>query len=121
MTAALFTPAVAAAEKYDVCYKDLELSDEDIELTAKAVRSAAEGKNFLVKAAVTAIIYNRVKDQITADSVKGAVSCALPGLGFEDPEKDPSSDGLEEYKVLARLVYEYGIDPSCGAVFPIMP
>ena len=105
----------AAAQNSAACYKDLALSDDDVVLTAKAVREYADGKNFLVKAAVTAMIYNRIGDPALPSDVEGALSCPRPAL-VPSPGVVPY-DMLEEYVVLAKLVRDYGIDPTCGAVF----
>ena len=108
-------PAKCAASGY----KELALTDGDIELTARAVRAETDGENFLIKACVTAMIYNRVKDPLMPDSVRGVVfeKGAFTRAARDDIEKDVPQSELEEYTVLARLVYEYGIDPACGALF----
>ena len=96
----------------------LSLTEEEIELTARAVRAKTGGENFLIKTCVTAMIFNRLKDPSMPDSIKGVVfdGAFLTASGEDAGEEIPCEE-LEEYVVLAKLVSFYGIDPACGATF----
>ncbi len=100
-------------------YKELALSDGEIELAARAVRAETDGENFLIKACVTAMIFNRLNDVLMPNDMRAVVfeKGAFTRATRDEIEKEVSPDELEEYVVLARLVYEYGIDPACGALF----
>ncbi len=106
----------AGAESYRADYKTLSLTEEDLVLASKAVRAEASGENYLVKACVTAMIFNRLSGD-PESGMKGAVYGCRTFLNADTSsiDKDVSEDELYEYTVLAKLVYEYGIDPTCGA------
>jgi len=108
----------ASAENYSG-YRELALSESDIELAARAVRAAAGEENYLVKACVTSMIFNRLRDPAMPDSMEEVIfeNGVFLTAAREEIEKEVPPDELEEYTVLARIVYEYGIDPACGALF----
>ena len=95
------------------------LSDDEIVLISKAVRLETQGKSYLSKVCVTAMIFNRIRDSLLPNGVyatvmqKGAFLVADP----DTIRKDVSADELEEYTILTELVYKFGIDPTCGALF----
>lgn len=115
--AALCAPAVSAEEHG---YTDLGLTDGELILVAKALAAETSGRNYLTKTCVAAMLFNRMKDEVLHRSAQDAVYEQGAFL-FTDKtsidEVDTESKAFEEYRYLVRLVYEYGIDPTCGALF----
>ena len=100
-------------------YRELALSEDDLAIAARAVRAAAGDENYLIKACLTSMIFNRLKDPAMPDRMEDVIfeNGVFLGAPREEIEKEVPQSELEEYTVLARTVYEYGIDPACGALF----
>ena len=65
------------------------------------------------------MILNRMIDPEIPDTVSGVIyePGAFLAADEESIDEKASPDELEEYIILAKLIYAYGIDPTCGAVF----
>ena len=120
---ASFIALALACSSFALCvndrYKALGLSDGDLELIARAVRAEAAKENCLTKICVASMIMNRLCDGVLPRDAKSAVY--EPGAFlFADRksiDEDAGEDEMLEYETLVILVYEYGIDPTCGALF----
>ncbi len=118
----LIASIAAVTPCYGAYCDDLpELTEEDLMLISKAVHAEAAGKSYLVKVCITSMIFNRIKDSLLPDTAyetvmqNGAFLKATP----EAISEDVAEGELEEYVILTDLVYKYGIDPTCGALFCI--
>ena len=107
-----------AAEKDK--YASLSLTDGELTLVAKALAAECAGKNFLTKTCVAAMLFNRMTDEVLRRSAHDAVYERGALLFANEDSIDSVDTGDEafcEYYYLARIVYNYGIDPTCGALF----
>ncbi len=107
------------AEQYRAEYKDLSLSEKDVALIARAVRAEMPDKSYLTKACVAAMILNRMKDPILHGDAEKTVY-AKGAFLYADKEaidRPVTDEELFEYTTLVKLVVDYGIDPTCGALF----
>ncbi|MBQ7670936.1 MAG: hypothetical protein IJS45_09485 [Clostridia bacterium] len=101
-------------------YLSLSLTDDELTLVAKALAAETAGKNYLTKTCVAAMLFNRMADGVLKRSAHDAVyeSGALLFADGDAIDSVDTEDGaFEEYLYLARIVYKYGIDPTCGALF----
>jgi len=108
------TAKVACAD-----YGGLSLSEDDLTLISRAVRAEAKEECYLVKVCVTSMILNRIKDELFPND---AASVVLERGAFRVADRRTicervDDDELLEYTLLSKLVYENGIDPTCGALF----
>jgi|GEM_PF-2534336 len=103
-------------------YKSLNLSDDDLLLISKAVCADAGNENYLIKACVTSMLLNRISDGFFPNDASSVIfeNGALLFADKETVEKIQNDDALLEYTLLTKIIYEYGIDPSCGALFCFM-
>ena len=111
-------PTVYASENYRV----LDLSDRDIELISRAVCIEGAERSYLAKACIASMIFNRMKDDTLRRTMPEAIyeRGAFIRAKAEDIEGDLPDDALDECETLVRLVYLYGIDPTCGALFSFL-
>lgn len=100
-------------------YTSLSLTDEDIDLIARAVCAEAGEEDHIIKACVASMIMNRLQDPAFPDSVdetvyeRGAFLFAKrENIDCDLPEAD-----LFDCRILTKIIYTYGIDPTCGALF----
>ena len=109
----------SGCEPYRADYSSLDLTEDDLELVARAVRAETEGENFLIKTCVTSMIFNRLTDPILGCGVEEAVydGGAFLRADRASIDKEVSDAEIEEYIILAKTVRHYGIDPTCGALF----
>ena len=100
-------------------YKKLNISNDDITLISKTVRAESKGYSYLTKACVTAMILNRLQREDLSDDVEETVfeKGAFLIADKTSISETVSEEELSEYIVLTKLIYEYNIDPTCGAVF----
>ncbi len=109
----VFPPRSAAIYRAD--YSALSLSDGERALVARAVAAEGRGKCYLIKTCIAAVIYNRLLcDMLPGDAGLVAWDGAVfPGAD----EYEPTNDELAEASTVSSLVLNYGIDPTCGALF----
>jgi len=107
------------AGRYVTEYKSLSLTEEDVKLIAKAVRAEVPNESYLTKACVAAMIMNRMKDPVLGANAADTVyeDGAFLYANKASIDRDVSDEELFEYTALVKLVAEYGIDPTCGALF----
>lgn len=88
----------SSAARPESSYRALALDDRALEGVADAVRRDAEGENYLVKLCTAAMYLNRIARGEAAPEATG-----------------DAPDGNDEYLITVKIVYEYDIDPTCGA------
>ncbi|MBR0302402.1 MAG: hypothetical protein IJQ80_00975, partial [Clostridia bacterium] len=100
-------------------YRALALDEESLDLVSRAVCVEGDGKSCLAKACIASMLFNRMSDEYLSRSATEAVyeSGALIRAEKEDVDAPISPDALYECRTLVRLVYYFGIDPTCGALF----
>lgn len=88
----------SSAARPESSYRALALDDRALEGVAEAVRRDAAGENYLVKVCTAAMYLNRIARGEAVPSPSGNIY-----------------DDTDEYLITVKLVYEYGIDPTCGS------
>ena len=100
-------------------YRPLSLDNGSLELIARAVCVEGEGKSYLAKACIASMILNRMTDETLS---RGAGETVYERGAFlrakrERIDSKLPEGALDECISLVKLVYYFGIDPTCGAIF----
>ncbi|MCK8816473.1 cell wall hydrolase [Natroniella sulfidigena] len=111
--------AVQATEtSQDSSNYEVDITDEEFELLARAVYSEARGEPYKGQVAIAAVVLNRVEDQEFPNSIKDVIfepwafTAVHDGQFWLEPDQE-SRDAVEEALK--------GWDPSRGAVFYYNP